>query len=60
MPIYDSKCNKCNSIKEYSTKISERDNTPECCGEKTERVLLKGPIGFVDNLAFMSNYKKLY
>jgi putative FmdB family regulatory protein len=60
MPLYNSKCNKCGHYYEFMSKVNERDKTPPCCGELTERVLLQAPVGYVDNPAFMSQYKKLY
>jgi hypothetical protein len=60
MPLYDAQCKVCNKTQEYFKTVANRDETPVCCENKTERVLLKGPIGFVDNPAFMSQYKKMY
>lgn len=60
MPLYNARCKACNNIHEYVAKIKDIDNTPVCCQEKTERVLLKGPIGIVDNPAFQSKYKHMY
>lgn len=60
MPLYNSKCKTCGEVHEYIAKIKDIDNTPVCCGEKTERVLLAAPLGFVDKPAFMSKYKHIY
>lgn len=60
MPLYDARCNKCGKTQEYIARIIDIDNTPICCEEKTERVLLKGPIGIVDKPAFQSKYKHMY
>lgn len=39
MPFYDVKCKKCGSRQEIFRTVKEYDDLPECCGEKTERVL---------------------
>jgi hypothetical protein len=60
MPIYNAKCTECGKVHEYSKRIAERDDTPTCCNLPTERFLEKAPMGFVDNPAFMSKYRKMY
>lgn len=60
MPMYDARCNICGKVHEYFTKVNDRERTPVCCETPTERILTKGPMGFVDNPAFMSKYKKMY
>lgn len=39
MPIYTVKCNQCGKQDDIFRKLSEFDNLPECCGEKTQRVI---------------------
>lgn len=40
MPTYQALCAKCNTHHDFFRKIDERDDTPVCCGEKTDRVLV--------------------
>lgn len=52
MPTYSSCCPVCGKIYEYVSKISEREEKrPECCGKKTEGVILHAPMGYVDRPA---------
>ena len=48
MPRYDAKCNKCQKTAEYIRPMAEMHDTPECCGEKMEKVILTTIAGFVD------------
>lgn len=48
--LYDFTCHKCGAIYEVVRPIARCTDGPECCGEKTERIYLKPPMGFVDNM----------
>lgn len=39
MPLYDVECKQCGKIQEVFLKLSEFENTPECCGEMTSRII---------------------
>lgn len=54
MPVYQSKCAKCGMVHEYIRKIAECLDTPICCGEKTKKVILTAPMGWVENIAYTS------
>lgn len=45
MPIYESYCSKCNTKHEYVAKVAECQNTPICCGEKTEKRIFTPSLG---------------
>jgi hypothetical protein len=34
---YDSKCQTCGTVHEYVRNIADRNDTPICCGEPTQR-----------------------
>ncbi len=56
MPTYTSACAKCGKVHEYKSTIGERiNNRPECCGQKTEGVIVHAPMGFVDTPASGTN-----
>jgi len=41
MPMkYDSECPICGKHYEYRARIKDRNNTPECCGQPTKRVIV--------------------
>lgn len=54
MPMYESRCNKCGVIHEYYQNANNCKETPICCGEKTEKVILTAPYGIVDIPAYVS------
>lgn len=54
MPIYEARCNRCNAVHEYYQTAANCHDTPECCGEKTEKVILTAPYGQVDIPAYVS------
>ena len=54
MPIYESICNKCGTAHEYIRQASDCYNTPECCGEKTQKVILTAPVGYVHSVSYTS------
>lgn len=54
MPLYESLCHECQKVHTYWAKADDRLNTPECCGVKTEKVILSAPMGIVDIPAYVS------
>lgn len=38
MPTYTAHCKVCDTHIDYIRKVDDRDNTPDHCGQKTERV----------------------
>lgn len=38
MPTYRCRCEVCESEQDFVRTISTRDDTPECCGQKTARI----------------------
>lgn len=42
--IYESQCSKCEKVHEYSVPVAEMENTPKCCGKKTQRVIFSAPM----------------
>ena len=55
MPKYESVCKTCGKQHEYTAKIDDRNNTPECCNKPTERAIFTPPMGFVDGPAAGGN-----
>jgi len=47
MPKYDAQCGKCLQIHEYVSTVAKCLDTPECCGQKTHKVILNAPRGYV-------------
>ena len=39
MPLYSARCPKCGVAQDYYAKVRDYEDTPECCGGKTERVI---------------------
>lgn len=54
MPIYEAHCDKCGKYQDYYQTVAECHNTPECCGAKTQKVILSAPMGIVDIPAYVS------
>lgn len=54
MPIYEAACRKCGKYHEYIRPVSKCMETPECCGESTEKRILSSPMGIVDIPAYQS------
>lgn len=54
MPIYEAQCLKCGKVQEYYQTAANCRDTPVCCGEKTEKVILTAPFGIVDIPAYVS------
>lgn len=40
MPLYDYQCQKCGEISNCYRSIAERYDAPECCGVKSEKLIL--------------------
>jgi len=60
MPLYDASCKICGKDFEYSAKIKEMDDTPICCGVKSERKAVYMVLGLVDRPEFMKKYAHIY
>jgi hypothetical protein len=54
MPVYEALCKKCGQYQDYYQSIANCRDTPECCGEKTEKVIRTAPYGLVDIPAYVS------
>lgn len=54
MPVYEARCNICNSVQDYYRPVADCMNTPECCGQKTQKVILTPSMGIVDIPAYVS------
>jgi hypothetical protein len=52
--IYEARCNVCGKIHEYVRKAVDYLDTPECCGEKTEKVILTPVMGYCENIHYQS------
>lgn len=44
MPTYQASCNKCGAYHEYIKPVAQYLDTPECCGQKTEKRLFTAPM----------------
>lgn len=53
MPIYVSECQSCHSRHDYYATVEQRADTPECCGLKTNKLILS-PMVSVDNYEYQS------
>lgn len=42
--IYEAVCMKCGSYHEYIRPVAQMHDTPDCCGQKTEKRLLSAPM----------------
>jgi hypothetical protein len=47
-------CRKCGKYHEYVRTIANYLDTPECCGQKTEKRIFTAPMGIVDIPAYQS------
>lgn len=54
MPVYESQCTQCGRVQDYFQTVANRGDTPVCCGEKTQKVILNAPMGYVENIAYTS------
>ena len=52
--IYESRCNSCGKTYEYIKPASQYLDSPFCCGERTEKVILNPPMGHVVNINYTS------
>ena len=52
--IYESQCNKCGRSYEYIKPASQYLDSPFCCGERTQKVILTPPMGYVENIHYTS------
>jgi len=52
--IYESRCNSCGKLYEYIKPASQYLDSPFCCGERTEKVILSAPMGHVVNIHYTS------
>lgn len=48
MPTYQAVCMKCGKYHEYIRRVSQSDDSPECCGTKTEKRILSAPMAHMD------------
>jgi len=63
MPTYTAHCATCDTHIDFVRKVDERDNTPECCGKKSTRVLAAPMIpamGLVDHYKVQGGDGKTY
>ena len=60
MPIYEARCKRCQKETVYTARVENMYQTPMCCGQPMEKVILTPPLGVVDNPAFMKQYAKMY
>lgn len=49
MPTYTSECQKCGEKHDYIRKMADCRDTPECCGEKTHKLITPGAVFFFRN-----------
>lgn len=54
MPVYEARCNVCSKVHDYVRPVAQCMDTPECCGQKTQKVILSAPMGYVENIAYTS------
>lgn len=54
MPLYESMCHQCGKVHNYYKPAARYLETPECCGQRTEKVILTPPFGVVDIPAYQS------
>ena len=54
MPVYDAVCRICRKEHTYYQTVDNRHQTPECCGQKTEKVILNAPVGRVETIFYTS------
>jgi hypothetical protein len=54
MPTYEAFCHTCKTVQDYYQPVSRYMDTPECCGAKTQKVILTAPVGIVDIPAYVS------
>lgn len=52
--IYESECLCCGKRHEYVRSVAQYLDTPECCGQRTEKRIYSAPMGIVDIPAYES------
>ena len=52
--IYESRCNSCGKLYEYIKPAAQYLESPFCCGERTQKVILNAPMGHVVNIHYTS------
>jgi hypothetical protein len=45
--MFEALCDKCHKIHNYVKSVDTRNETPECCGVQTRKVILTVPMGYV-------------
>lgn len=48
MPTYQAVCMECGAYHEYIRSVDHRNDSPDCCGVKTEKRLLSAPMMSAD------------
>ena len=48
MPTYEAVCLKCGKYHEYIRTMRNSDDSPECCGVKTDKRILSAPLAQFD------------
>lgn len=48
MPVYEAICLKCGKYHDYIRSVSQCLDTPECCGQKTDKRILSKPMARMD------------
>ena len=54
MPVYEAFCHKCGKVEDYVRKAADYLNTPECCGQKMEKMIFSPPMGYCENIHYQS------
>lgn len=52
--IYESRCNSCGKTYEYIKPAAQYLESPFCCGEQTQKVIINPPMGHVVNIHYTS------
>lgn len=61
MLLYDAICKICNKKHEYYvSSYEDRENTPFCCNQRTQRAFITSQLGVVDHPWFMTQHRHLY
>lgn len=49
MPVYEARCDECDFVVDYTRRIADANETPECprCGAHTTKGIFTAPTGFV-------------
>lgn len=48
MPTYQAVCMQCGKYHEYIRRCAQSDDSPDCCGVKTEKRILSAPMARMD------------